>query len=108
MNPDRILVLIFILLCLHVFIVIVTWFEARIRPALVIVGLLDTEAEFLHKVAKTYHKMGINVPPYLLAPPSSIPLAEARLLEKRLILEFIAISIGALIPSGVFIATFGI
>ena len=49
MSPDRILVLVVILLCLHVFIVIVTWFEARIRPALVIVGLLDTEAEFLHK-----------------------------------------------------------
>ena len=104
MTPDRLPLLVGILLMLHMMMLIFSWLDARLRPALLRIGLLDMEADHLHQIATMYHRMGLFVTPYLLAPPSSIPLAEARLLERRLILECIAISIGAMIPSGLFLA----
>ena len=105
MSPNRLAVVCILLVGLHFFGMFIAWFEARLRPAFLKIGLLNQETEYLYQVAVVYHKMGILVPSYLLVPPSFIPMAEARLLKKRLVIEFIAISIGALIPSGVFIAT---
>ena len=107
MNPDRLLVVCILLVGLHFFGVFMTYFATRLRPAFLKIGLLNRESEYLYQVAYLYHRMQVRVPSALLVPPSTIPFAEARLLKKRLMIEFVAISIGALIPGGVFIATAG-
>ena len=93
-----------LLLLLHSFVLVFSWLEKRLRPMMLRIGLINDEVQHLHQMAMTYHKMGVHVADCLREPPSLIPVDEARLLERRLFLECIAVSIGAMLPSGLFIA----
>jgi len=108
MTSERIPLLMGVLLFLHFLFPVGYWLEARFRPVLRRIGILDSEADYLHRTALMYHQMGVQVELSLLVPLFSNRLAEARLLERRILIECIALVIIAVIPSGVFLfsATF--
>ena len=84
----------------HLAIVASRWMEVRLRPMLLKIGLLNKEAEWIHKAALRYSEMGLVVPPDLLKQPSSIPQSEAKRIETRQSLELMLIIVTASMPPG--------
>jgi hypothetical protein len=84
----------------HLAIVASRWMEVRLRPMMLRIGLLNKEAEWIHKTALKYSGMGLVVPPDLLKQPSSIPKSEARRIETRLSIELTLILVTASMPPG--------
>ncbi len=101
MSVDYDLLMVCLLLFLaHLAIVASRWMEVRLRPMLLRIGLLNKEAEWIHKIALRYSGMGLAVPPELMKRPSSIPKSEARRIETRLSIELTLIVITASMPPG--------
>jgi hypothetical protein len=88
----------------HLFILLFQWIEARARPMALRLGLISREAEVVHDYADLYHQHGLNTPSSLLASPRSIPRAEARRIERRIVVEMFVVVLSAAIPSSVLLA----
>lgn len=101
MAANRLPLLFGALILMHVLFPIWYWLEMRMRPAMRKIGILYSDAEFLNRTAISYHKMGVYVVPSLLTPLSAMRRAEAKLLERRMLIECVALVVIAVIPSGV-------
>ena len=101
-----IMTLAFCLLILHLGIGIVAWFEKRYLPLLQKITDRETLNMKLNRLASKYQMIGIDVPQELIECPSLL-VREAKLMEIRLSIEIILISLAGIIPPGILVLIAG-
>ena len=78
----------------------VRWVETKMRPTLLMMGILSNNMETLHEIAKEYHEIGLQVPHILLVKPALISREAERWPRIRLTLEAFTIMAGFSVSTG--------